>query len=64
MKIGEQAPYLARLKGLNRHDAMHKIKDWFKRLEMDSGSDRNKKWKTQQGYGSETAVRDHRIART
>lgn len=36
MKIGEQALYLARLKGLSRHDAMHKIKDWFKRLEMDS----------------------------
>ncbi|HNF02140.1 MAG TPA: ATP-binding cassette domain-containing protein [Ferruginibacter sp.] len=36
MKIGEQALYLARLKGLSRHDAMHKIKDWFKRLEMES----------------------------
>ena len=36
MKIGEQALYLAQLKGLSRHDAMHKIKDWFKRFEMDS----------------------------
>lgn len=36
MKIGEQALYLARLKGLSKHDAMDKIKDWFKRLEMDS----------------------------
>lgn len=36
MKIGEQALYLARLKGLSKNDAMDKIKDWFKRLEMDS----------------------------
>jgi ABC-2 type transport system ATP-binding protein len=36
MKIGEQALYLAQLKGLNKADAMYKIKDWFKRLEMDS----------------------------
>lgn len=36
MKIGEQALYLAQLKGLSRHDAMHKIKEWFQRLEMDS----------------------------
>jgi ABC-2 type transport system ATP-binding protein len=36
MKIGEQALYLARLKGLSKNDAMIKIKDWFKRLEMDS----------------------------
>jgi ABC-2 type transport system ATP-binding protein len=36
MKIGEQALYLAQLKGLSRHDAMTKIKFWFKRLEMES----------------------------
>jgi ABC-2 type transport system ATP-binding protein len=36
MKIGEQALYLARLKGLSKNDAMIKIKDWFKRLEMES----------------------------
>jgi len=36
MKIGEQALYLAQLKGLSRHDAMEKIKDWFKRFEMES----------------------------
>jgi len=36
MKIGEQALYLARLKGLSKQDAMIKIKDWFKRLEMES----------------------------
>jgi ABC-2 type transport system ATP-binding protein len=36
MKIGEQALYLAQLKGLGKADAMNKIKDWFHRLEMDS----------------------------
>jgi ABC-2 type transport system ATP-binding protein len=36
MKIGEQALYLAQLKGLGKQDAMHKIKEWFKRLEMES----------------------------
>jgi ABC-2 type transport system ATP-binding protein len=36
MKIGEQALYLAQLKGLGKQDAMHKIKDWFRRLEMES----------------------------
>jgi ABC-2 type transport system ATP-binding protein len=36
MKIGEQALYLAQLKGLSRTDAMAKIKFWFKRLEMES----------------------------
>jgi ABC-2 type transport system ATP-binding protein len=36
MKIGEQALYLARLKGLSRPDAMHKIKDWFIKFEMES----------------------------
>ncbi len=36
MKIGEQALYLARLKGLGKDDAMRKIKDWFVRLEMES----------------------------
>src|SRR6185295_487328 len=36
MKIGEQALYLAQLKGLKRGDAMIKIKEWFVRLEMQS----------------------------
>src|SRR6478752_1179435 len=35
MKIGEVALYLARLKGLSRNDAMDRIKDWFKRFEME-----------------------------
>lgn len=36
MKIGDQALYLARLKGLSKADAMHKIKDWFVKFEMES----------------------------
>lgn len=36
MKIGEQAVYLARLKGLSKSDAMVKIKYWFTRLGMES----------------------------
>lgn len=36
MKIGEQALYLAQLKGLSRNDAMEKIKYWFEKLEMQS----------------------------
>jgi ABC-2 type transport system ATP-binding protein len=36
MKIGEQALYLAMLKGLSRQDAMKKIKDWFIKFEMQS----------------------------
>ncbi|MCW3115728.1 MAG: transporter, ATP-binding protein [Segetibacter sp.] len=36
MKIGEQALYLARLKGLSKNEAMEKIKYWFTKLGMES----------------------------
>jgi ABC-2 type transport system ATP-binding protein len=36
MKIGDQALYLAQLKGLGRAEAMEKIKYWFAKLEMQS----------------------------
>lgn len=36
MKIGEQALYLAQLKGLSKQDATKKIKTWFDRLDMES----------------------------
>src|SRR3954465_7888856 len=36
MKIGEQALYLARLKGLSKREAMEKIKYWFIKLGMES----------------------------
>lgn len=34
MKIGEQALYLAMLKGLSRSDAMKRVKMWFEKFEM------------------------------
>jgi ABC-2 type transport system ATP-binding protein len=36
MKIGEQALYLAQLKGMEKGDALEKIKYWFKKFEMQS----------------------------
>ena len=36
MKIGEQALYLAQLKGMRKAHAQEKIKEWFKRLEMEN----------------------------
>ncbi len=35
MKVGEQAVYLARLKGLSKADATKRLKDWFERWEID-----------------------------
>jgi ABC-2 type transport system ATP-binding protein len=34
MKVGEQALYLAQLKGLSKAEAMKRLKYWFKKLEM------------------------------
>jgi ABC-2 type transport system ATP-binding protein len=36
MKIGEQAIYLAQLKGLSKQDAVRNVKEWFVRFEMQS----------------------------
>ncbi len=36
MKIGEQALYLAQLKGLSKADATRKVKMWFEKFEMQS----------------------------
>jgi ABC-2 type transport system ATP-binding protein len=36
MKIGEQAIYLAQLKGLSKQDAIRGVKEWFIRFEMQS----------------------------
>ncbi|MGN6164785.1 MAG: ABC transporter ATP-binding protein, partial [Flavisolibacter sp.] len=36
MKIGEQALYLAQLKGLGKNQAMQLIKEWFVKLDMQS----------------------------
>lgn len=34
MKVGEQALYLAQLKGLSKHEAKERLKYWFDRLEI------------------------------
>lgn len=34
MKVGEQAVYLARLKGMSKADAMRELKYWFEKFEM------------------------------
>lgn len=36
MKVGEQAVFFARLKGLSRADATHSLKKWFDRFEISS----------------------------
>lgn len=36
MRIGEQALYLAQLKGMSRKEAMSRIKEWFVKFEMQS----------------------------
>jgi ABC-2 type transport system ATP-binding protein len=36
MKIGEQALYLAQLKGLSRNDALQKAEEWFVKFEMET----------------------------
>ncbi|RYG00628.1 MAG: ABC transporter ATP-binding protein [Chitinophagaceae bacterium] len=36
MKIGEQAVYLAQLKGLSKSDALTKVKEWFVKFQMES----------------------------
>jgi ABC-2 type transport system ATP-binding protein len=35
MKVGEQAVYLARLKGLSSHDATVRLKRWFQKFEIE-----------------------------
>jgi len=34
MKVGEQALYLAQLKGLSKHEALRKLKYWFEKFEI------------------------------
>jgi ABC-2 type transport system ATP-binding protein len=40
MKVGEQALYLARLKGMTKSDALKKLKYWFEKFEMQSWWDK------------------------
>jgi ABC-2 type transport system ATP-binding protein len=36
MKVGEQALYLCQIKGLDKKEALHKLKPWFEKLAMES----------------------------
>lgn len=40
MKVGEQALYLAQLKGLSRRDALKRLKYWFEKFEMQAWWDK------------------------
>jgi len=40
MKVGEQALYLAQLKGMSKKDALDKLKEWFARFEIESWWDK------------------------
>ncbi|MDA3927776.1 MAG: ABC transporter ATP-binding protein [Prolixibacteraceae bacterium] len=40
MKVGEQALYLAQLKGLSRRDALKRLKYWFEKYEMQAWWDK------------------------
>lgn len=41
MKIGDQAIYLAQLKGMSRHDAIKNLKKWFEKFEIMSWWNKN-----------------------
>ena len=40
MKVGEQAVYLARLKGISKHDAIQQLKIWFEKFEIEQWWDK------------------------
>jgi len=40
MKVGEQALYLAQLKGLSKPEAMSRLKEWFKKFDIYSWWDK------------------------
>ncbi len=40
MKVGEQATYLARLKGLSKHEAKSRLKHWFDKFEINDWWDK------------------------
>lgn len=41
MKVGEQAVFFARLKGMSRNDATHKLKEWFDKFNISDWWNRN-----------------------
>src|SRR3546814_9939085 len=36
MEVGEHVLYLARLKGMSRHEATERVRGWFRKMEMES----------------------------
>ena len=40
MKVGEQAVYLARLKGVSKHDAVRQLKSWFEKFGIEAWWDK------------------------
>ncbi|MFZ5552610.1 MAG: ABC transporter ATP-binding protein [Bacteroidota bacterium] len=40
MKVGEQAVYLARLKGMNKHEAYAELRKWFEKFEISAWWDK------------------------
>lgn len=40
MKVGEQTVYLARLKGINKNDAIKRLKTWFEKFEIEAWWDK------------------------
>src|SRR5690554_2577834 len=40
MKVGEQALYLAQLKGMSKKDALDKLRAWFQRFEIEAWWDK------------------------
>jgi ABC-2 type transport system ATP-binding protein len=41
MKVGEQLLYLSQLKGLNKKEAMHRLKEWFVKFDIKTWWDKN-----------------------
>ena len=64
MKVGEQAVYLAQLKGLSRAEAQQRLKMWFEKFGIMEWWDKKVLRGTVEGYAAEGAVHHHRTART
>ena len=54
MKVGEQAVFFARLKGLSRREAVARLKQWFIRFGIQEWWDR--RWRAFERHGPEGTV--------
>ena len=61
MKVGEQALYLAQLKGLSRTEAMRRLKVWFEKFEITPWWGK-KVEELSKGYGPESTIYNHRTS--